>query len=133
MDCVLLPIITNADDTSLQTTVKRETMCEPMARYKYVKGNFFRILRSYKFERELKLYTMVYRLLSTNRLLTHLRQIEMHTLLTVFTANNIMAYLQTTKNISTLLTNKVNNRRDLYHLLTFHNLLGSEDNFPSGC
>lgn len=39
MDCVLFPIITNTDDTSLQTTGKRETTCEPTARYKYVKGN----------------------------------------------------------------------------------------------
>ena len=37
-------------------------------------------LRYHKVEMELKLYIMVCRLLSTNRLLTHIRQIEIHNL-----------------------------------------------------
>ena len=35
-------------------------------------------------------------------------------------------------NISTSLTNQVNNQRHLYHPLTFHNLLDSENDFRSG-
>ena len=48
-------------------------------------------------------------------------------------ANNTTAYWQTTNNILTSLTNQVNNLRHIYHLLTFHNSLDSEDNFRSGC
>ena len=37
-----------------------------------------------------------------------------------------------TNNMSTSLTNQVNKQGHLYHLLTFHNLLVSEDDFRSG-
>ena len=47
--------------------------------------------------------------------MTNKRRIETHqSLFTVFTANNITAYWQTTNNIWTSLTNQVNNQRRIY-------------------
>ena len=38
-----------------------------------------------------------------------------------------------TRTVVSSLTNQVNNQRHIYHLLTFHNSLDSEDDFRSGC